>query len=73
LHQTLIDAVVIWFGEVCLGGSVTAVTQLGLLLDKQELFLLGVMGRVAVETSDVAAGVCGFGEMRLFVGFAVAG
>src|ERR1700722_14626094 len=31
------------------------------------------MGRVAIETSDIAAGVSGFGEMRLLVGFAVAG
>jgi hypothetical protein len=49
----------------------TSVTQLRLPLDQQELFFLGVMGRVAVETSDIATGVGGFGEMRLFVSFAV--
>jgi len=31
------------------------------------------MGRVTIETSDIAAGVRGFGEMRLLVRFAVAG
>ena len=72
LHQTLIDAVVIGFGKVRLGGDVAAVTQLGLLLDEQELFFLGVMRRVAVETSDIATGVGGLGEMRLLVSFAVA-
>jgi hypothetical protein len=50
-----------------------SVTQLGLLLDEQELFFFGVMWRVAIETSDVAAGVGGLGEMRLCVRFAVAG
>jgi len=33
LHQPLIDAVVIKFGEIGLGGCVASVTQLGLLLD----------------------------------------
>jgi hypothetical protein len=43
-----------------------------LLLNQQELLLFGVMRRVAVETSDIATGVGGFGEMRLLVSFAVA-
>jgi hypothetical protein len=73
LHQTLVDAVVKGFGEICLGGSVASVTQLGLLLDEQELFFLGVMGGVAIETSNVAAGVRGLGEMRLLMSFAMAG
>ena len=72
LHQSLVDAVVIRFGKVRLGGGVASVTQLGLLLDEQELFFLGVMRRVAVETSDIATGVGGLGEMRLLVSFAVA-
>src|SRR5580698_1681451 len=44
LHQTLVDAVVIRFGEIGFGGCVTSVTQLGLLLDEQGLFFFGVMG-----------------------------
>jgi hypothetical protein len=28
-----------------------------LLLDQQELFAFGVMGRVAIEASDIAAGM----------------
>ena len=31
------------------------------------LFFLGVMGRVAIETADIATGVGGFGEMRLLM------
>jgi len=72
LHQALVDTVVIRFGEICFGRCVAAVTQLGLVLGQQELFALGVMRRVAVETSDIATGVGGFGEMRLLVSFAVA-
>ena len=70
--QSFVNAVMIRLGEVCFGGNMAAVAQLGLLLDEQELFFLGVMGRMAVETSDIVAGVCGLGEMRLFVSFAVA-
>ena len=33
LHQALVDAVVVWFGEICLRGSVASVTQLRLVLD----------------------------------------
>lgn len=37
------------------------------------LFIFGVMGRVAVETADIAAGVGGFRKMRLGMTLAVAG
>ena len=50
-----------------------SVTQLGLLLDEQEFFVLGVMGRVAIEASYVAVGVGGLGKMGLRMGLAVAG
>ncbi len=73
LHQTLVDTVVIWFGEICLGRGVASVTQLGLFLDEEELFFFSVMGRVAIEASDIATGVSGLGEVRLFMGFAVTG
>src|SRR5208282_3098122 len=72
LHQTLVDPVVIGFGKICLGRGVACVAQLGLALDQQVLFVLSVMGIVAVETSDIAAGVGGFSEMGLFMSFAVA-
>jgi hypothetical protein len=49
-----------------------SVAQLGLVLYQQELFVLGMMRRVAVETADIAAGVGGFGKMRLLMSFAVA-
>src|SRR3984957_13628595 len=71
LYQSLVDAVVIRFGKVCLGGGVASVTQLGLLPDEQELFFPRVMRRVAVEASHIATGVGGFGEMRLLVSFAM--
>jgi hypothetical protein len=73
LHQTLVDTVVIWFGEICLGRGVASITQLGLFLDEKEFFFFSVMGRVAIEASDIIAGVSGLGEVRLFMGFAVTG
>jgi hypothetical protein len=73
LHQSLVDPMVKGFGEISLGRGMASVAQLGLALDQQALFFLGVMGRVAVETADIAAGVGGFGKMRLLMSFAVAG
>ena len=67
LHQALVDPVVIRFGEIRLGRSVASVTQLRLLLDQQVTAFLGVMGRVAVQTANIAAGVGGLRKMRLLV------
>ncbi len=50
-----------------------AVAELGLLLNQEMLLFHGVMGRVTVEASDRIAGVGRFGEVRLFVAFAVTG
>ena len=72
LHQTLVDAVVIGFGKIRFGRGMASVAQLGLALDEQVLFFFGVMGGVAIETSNIAAGVGGFGKMRLLVAVAVA-
>jgi hypothetical protein len=33
LHQALVNAVVVWFREIRLGGCVASVAQLGLVLD----------------------------------------
>ena len=71
-HQALVNAVMIRLGKIRLGRDMASIAQLRLLLDEKELFFLGVMGRVAVETSDIVTGVGGLGEMRLFVSFAVA-
>src|SRR5208337_386010 len=73
LHQTLVDPVVKRFGKIGLSRGMASVAQLGLALDQQALTLFGVMGRVAVETADIAAGVGRFGIMRLLATFAVAG
>jgi len=62
LHQAFVDPVVIGFGKICLGRDMASVAQLGLILDQQVLFFLGVMRRVAVETADIATGVGGFGK-----------
>jgi len=67
LHQTFIDPVVIRLGKVGFGRDMTSITQLGLALDQQVLFLLRVMGRVAVEATDIAAGVRGFREPPLLM------
>jgi len=70
--QTLVDPVVPGLGKICLGRGMASVAQLGLVLNQQALLSLGVMGRVAVETADLATGMGGFGKMRLLVTFAVA-
>jgi hypothetical protein len=72
LHQTFVHPVVKRFGKISLGGSVAAIAQLRLTLDQQVLLLFGMVRRVAVETTDIAAGVGGLGKTRLFVSFAMA-
>jgi len=71
LHQALVDAVVIGLGKIRLGRRMAAVAQLGLFVDQEMLILHRMMGRVAVETSDGATGVGGFGKMGLLTTFAV--
>ena len=73
LHHTFIYSMVKGFGEIGLGRGMTPVAQLGLVLNQQELFTLGVMGRVAVKAPDVAAGVRGLRKVRLHMIFAVTG
>ena len=72
LHQTLVHPVVKGFSKVRLGRGVASVTQLGLALHQEVLFLLGVMRGMAVEAPDVAAGVRRFGKMGLRMCFSVA-
>ena len=67
LHQALVDSVVKGLGKVSLGRGMASVAQLGLVLHQQQLLFFGVMRIVAVETSDIAAGVGGFGEMGLLM------
>ena len=73
LNQTFIDTMVKRFREICLGGDVAPVAQLGLALHQQVLAFFGVVGRVAIKAANVAAGVGGFRKMRLLAAFAVAG
>ena len=72
LDQAFVHPVVKGFGKIRLSRGVAAVAQLRLTLNQQELALLGVMGRVAVETPDIVAGMSGFDEMRLSMRLAVA-
>src|ERR1035438_7436442 len=64
---------VIRLGEISLGRGVASVTQFWRALRKQSLTLFGVMGRVAVEAANIAAGMRGRGKMRLLFTAAVAG
>ena len=63
LHQTLVDPVVIGLGKICFGGRMASVAQLGLALNEQVVFFLGMVGRVAIETADISTGVGGFRKM----------
>ena len=57
LNQSLVDPMVIGFGEVCFLRHVTAVTELRFSFHKQMLLFLGIMRRMAIKTRDVIAGV----------------
>jgi hypothetical protein len=57
--------------EVGLLREVTSITKLRLRLNKQELRFLRVMRTVAVQTTDVVAGVRGRRKMLLLVGIPV--
>jgi hypothetical protein len=72
LNQSFVDAVVIGLTEVSLGRCMAAVAESRLCLNQQVFRFLGVMRRVAVQTTDGVAGVCRAREMPLFVLFAVA-
>jgi hypothetical protein len=72
LHQTLIDPVMIRFGKIRFGLGMASVTQLWLILDEKVLFFLGMMGGMAIEAADVAAGVGGFRKTRLLMTIAMA-
>ena len=71
LHQTFVHPVMERLGEIRFGGNMAAIAQLRLALNQQVLWLLGVMGRVAVEAADLAAGVGGLGKTRLLMAFTV--
>jgi len=72
LNQSLINAMVIWFGEVSLRGDVAAIAKSRLRVNQQMLRFCRVMGRVAVQAAHVAAGVHRSGEVALLVILAVA-
>jgi hypothetical protein len=72
LDEALLHSVMKGLGKVCFGGSVTAVAQLGLSFGKQVLRFLGVMGRVAIQTAHVAAGVRRLGKLVLLLCLTVA-
>ena len=72
LDQTFIDAMVVRPTEVGDCGLMTAVAKSGLRLNQQMFRFRGVMRRVAVETTDVVAGVRRTREVPLLVIFTVA-
>ena len=57
LEQALRNPVVIGSREVGLGRGVASIAELRLFLDQQLLPFLGVMRRMAVEATDVIAGM----------------
>lgn len=67
LDESFIDSVVIGPAEIRACRSMTAITKLGLFLNQQVLGFLTVMGRMAVEASDIAIGMGRLAEMSLFL------
>jgi len=65
LDQSFVDAVMVRLCEVCFLRNVTAVTKRWLGPHKQMLLFLGVVRRMAVETSHIVIGVHGTRKMPL--------
>ena len=57
LNQALVDTVTIRPREVSFRGSVAPITEIGLGSNQQMLRGLGMMGRVAIQTANVVAGM----------------
>jgi len=57
LEQALGNPVVIGFGEIGFGRGVASIAQVRLFLDQQLLGFLGVMRGMAVEATNVVAGM----------------
>jgi hypothetical protein len=57
MNQSFIYAMVIGPGKLSFGIGVARITLRGLFLNEQVLWLFCVMGRMAVKTTDVIAGV----------------
>ena len=57
LEQALRNPVVIRFGKVGFGRGVASIAELRLFFDQQLLSFLGVMRGVAVQATDVIAGM----------------
>ena len=72
LEQALRNPVVIRFGEVGFGRGVASIAELRLFLYQQLWGFLGVMRRMAVETTDVIAGMGRTCEVPLLMVFPVA-
>jgi hypothetical protein len=72
LNQAFVDAVVKGLRKVRLGSRVATVAESWLRLNQQVFRFLGVMRRVAIETTDGVAGVCRTREVPLFVLFTMA-
>ncbi len=72
LNQAFINPMVIGLGEICLGRNMAPVTQLWLIFNQQVFFLCRVVGRVAIETADIATRVGRCRKVRLRMTLAVA-
>lgn len=70
--EPLVYAMVIGTGKLGAGRGMASVTKFGLGLDQQLALLLGVMRTVAIETTDVVAGMSGRAKVLLLAGLAVA-
>jgi hypothetical protein len=73
LNQSLIDPVTIRPRKISFGGSVAAITQIGLSPHQQMLWFLGMMRRVAIQAAHVIAGVRRTRKVPLFIIFTVTG
>jgi hypothetical protein len=67
VNESFIDAVVKGLAKIGTSRGMTAVAELGLLLNEQTLGLFSVMGRMAVEATDIAIGMGRLAEASLLM------
>ena len=73
LDESLVDTMAIRLREVCFDRDMTSIAEIGLCANEQMLGLFCVVRRMAVQTSNIVAGMYRSGETPLRMAFAVTG
>ena len=72
LNESFVDSMAIRFRKICFRGSVAPIAKARLLLNEKKFLFLRMVGRVAVEATNVRSRMRRFREMGLLAALAVA-